>query len=143
MFEYWVTTCLNDISILSGILITFTMAEHMKNDHIGCCQLDAHIQWVECRAISLFLTIWSSNVGSILFPHSLTQMGHMFILLRSYPRGWVRCMRVSSVITSWLSYIILMLHDLLLLPLILFLKCKSLLIIATLPMMHEVLIKHS
>ena len=127
--KYHTSTCVNNIFVLSGFLMTLTMALHIKNNGIRYYHMDA--TW-------LVGLVWS------YFSHPdylvIECWVYMFIfLLSSFPGSGLH-MRELSVTASWLSHIILISQNLLLLQLIL--TCQPVLLITTLPVMCQVLIKH-
>ena len=66
MFEYHASAWLNNISILSGILITANMVLHMNDAYIIYHHMDTSQSLGLAQSYFLILTIWSSSGGSVL-----------------------------------------------------------------------------
>ena len=91
VFKYHTYVCLNNISILHGILITLTMALHMNNDHIRYYHMDAtHSVGLALSYFShpyyLVIKFWVCT--TVLFPDSITQTGpHVHYFVKFFPVG--------------------------------------------------------
>ena len=95
VFEYHTFVCLNNISILGGIIITVNMALHMNNAYINHCHMDTTwsvgLAWSHLSHPD-YLVIQCWVYATILFLDSITTTGpcvHCFVKCFPWRVGYI------------------------------------------------------